>query len=62
MAVTEQQVAESRLDEARQAGVKRVRVHFTDLTGISRNKVVPLTMLEELVEEGVNFCIGAYAV
>ena len=48
MAVTEQQTAEARLDEARQAGVKRVRVHFTDLTGISRNKVVPLTMLEEL--------------
>lgn len=62
MAVTEQQAAEARLDEARRAGVKRVRVHFTDLTGISRNKVVPLTMLEELVEEGVNFCIGAYAV
>jgi glutamine synthetase len=62
MAVTEERGAETCLEDARRAGVKRVRVHFTDLIGISRNKVVPLSLLEELCEEGVNFCIGAFAV
>lgn len=62
MAVTEERTAQARLEEARQAGVTRVRIHFTDLTGISRNKVVPISLLEELCEEGVNFCIGAFAV
>lgn len=62
MAVTEERSAEICLEDARRAGVKRVRVHFADLIGISRNKVVPLSLLEELCEEGVNFCIGAYAV
>jgi glutamine synthetase len=37
-------------------------VHFTDLIGVSRNKVVPISILEDLCDEGVNFCIGAYAV
>ncbi|HEX2504921.1 MAG TPA: glutamine synthetase family protein [Gaiellaceae bacterium] len=62
MAVTEERAAGTSLEEARRAGVKRVRIHFTDLIGISRNKVVPVSLLEELCEEGVNFCIGAYAV
>ncbi len=62
MAVTEERSAQTCLEDARRAGVKRVRVHFTDLIGVSRNKVVPLSLLEELCEEGVNFCIGAYAV
>jgi glutamine synthetase len=62
MAVTEERSAEACLEDAQRAGVKRVRVHFTDLLGVSRNKVVPLSLLEELCEEGVNFCIGAYAV
>ncbi len=62
MAVTEERSAETCLEDARRAGVKRVRVHFTDLIGVSRNKVVPLSILEELCDDGVNFCIGAYAV
>jgi glutamine synthetase len=62
VAAIEERSAEACLEEARRAGVKRVRVHFTDLIGVSRNKVVPLSLLEELCEDGVNFCIGAYAV
>jgi len=62
MAVTEERSAGDRLEEARRAGVARVRIHFTDLIGISRNKVVPIGLLDELREGGVNFCIGAYAV
>lgn len=54
--------ARVRLEEALGAGVKRVRVHFTDLLGISRNKVVPVSVVVEAVEEGVNFCVGAYCV
>ena len=48
--------------ELRDAGVDRVRVHFTDLLGVSRNKVVPLTQLDECVESGINFCISAFCV
>ena len=46
----------------RDAGVDRVRVHFTDLLGVSRNKVVPLSLLDECVEDGINFCISAFCV
>ena len=48
--------------ELRDAGVDRVRVHFTDLLGVSRNKVVPLSQLDECVEDGINFCISAFCV
>jgi glutamine synthetase len=44
------------------AGVDRVRVHFTDLLGVSRNKVVPTSMLDEVCEDGINFCISAFCV
>jgi glutamine synthetase len=62
MAVTEEPSTETTLEDARRAGITRVRIHFTDLTGVSRNKVVPLSLLEELCQDGVNFCIGAFAV
>ncbi len=48
--------------ELRDAGVDRVRVHFTDLLGVSRNKVVPLATLDACVEDGINFCISAFCV
>ena len=62
MAVGEEQSAHARLEEVLAAGVKRVRVHFTDLLGVSRNKVIPTTALEEAVEEGINFSVGAFCV
>jgi glutamine synthetase len=54
--------AEDRLARVREAGVDRVRIHFTDLLGVSRNKVVPLTQLDECLEHGINFCISAFCV
>ena len=62
MAVGEEQSAHARLEEVLAAGVKRVRVHFTDLLGVSRNKVIPTTALEEAVEDGINFSVGALCV
>ena len=37
-------------------------MHFTDLLGVSRNKVVPMSLLDECVEDGINFCISAFCV
>jgi glutamine synthetase len=48
--------------ELAEAGVKRVRIHFSDLLGVSRNKVVPLSELETVAEDGLNFCIAAFCV
>ena len=62
MATTERHPAEERVAAAVEAGVQRVRVHFTDLLGISRNKVVPVSMLDEVCEDGINFCISAFCV
>ncbi len=62
MAVGERESVGERLDDVVAAGVKRVRVHFTDLLGVSRNKVVPLRELETVVEDGLNFCIAAFCV
>jgi glutamine synthetase len=62
MAVGERETADARLARALEAGVQRVRIHFTDLLGISRNKVVPISMLDEVAEDGINFCIAAFCV
>ena len=56
----ERLTAEERLARVREAGCDRLRVHFTDLLGVSRNKVVPLTQLDECLEDGINFCISAF--
>jgi glutamine synthetase len=60
MAVREHEAADARLEEALAAGVKRVRVHFNDFLGVSRNKVVPISELENVCEDGMNFCIAAF--
>src|ERR671917_970398 len=62
MATTERGSAEERVAAIHDAGVERVRVHFTDLMGVSRNKVVPVSMLDEVCEDGINFCISAFCV
>ena len=36
-----------KLRELAEAGVTRVRVHYTDLIGTTRAKVIPLDVLEE---------------
>ena len=61
MAVT-QGDSTDRVAAALDAGVDRVRVHFTDLLGVSRNKVVPTSVLDEVCEDGINFCISAFCV
>ncbi|MDQ3889252.1 MAG: glutamine synthetase family protein [Actinomycetota bacterium] len=62
MAVREQESVHARLEEVHAAGVRRVRVHFSDLLGVSRNKVIPIGELERVGEEGLNFCIAAFCV
>ncbi len=62
MALSEHETANSRLEAMLAAGVKRVRVHFSDLLGVSRNKVVPISELDAVAEEGINFCIAAFCV
>jgi glutamine synthetase len=62
MAVSEDASAAARVAQVLDAGVERVRVHFTDLLGISRNKVVPASVLDEVCEDGLNFCIAAFCV
>jgi len=48
--------------DLRKEGVVRVRVHYSDLLGTTRAKVVPLDLLEELVEDGVNFCVSVFTI
>ncbi len=62
MAVDVEQATEERLQDVRAAGATRLRIHFTDLLGVSRNKVVPLEHVEEACEDGLNFCISAFCV
>jgi glutamine synthetase len=62
VAVDVEQATEERLQDVRAAGATRLRIHFTDLLGVSRNKVVPLEHVEEACEDGLNFCISAFCV
>ncbi len=62
MAVELEERAEERLERVRAAGVTRLRIHFTDLLGVSRNKVVPIDHVDEACEDGLNFCISAFCV
>jgi glutamine synthetase len=55
--------AHARLAEARQAGVTRVRVHYSDLLGTTRAKVVPVDVVEEAAEDGgLSFCLAVFAI
>ena len=62
MALREDRSTADRVAAVLDAGVERVRVHFTDLLGVSRNKVVPVSLLDEVAEDGLNFCISAFCV
>lgn len=55
-------MAHERLAELADAGIKRVRVHYTDLLGTTRAKVVPLELLEELLEDGLRFCVSVFSI
>ena len=55
-------MADDKLGELAKAGVTRVRVHYTDLIGTTRAKVIPLEVLEEACEDGLNFCVSVFAI
>jgi glutamine synthetase len=55
-------MADDRLRELAKAGVTRVRVHYADLIGTTRAKVIPLDVLERVCEEGLNFCVSVFAI
>jgi glutamine synthetase len=55
-------MAEERLRELAQAGVSRVRVHYTDLLGTTRAKVIPLDSFERACEDGLNFCVSVFSI
>lgn len=48
--------------ELAKAGVVRVRVHYTDLLGTTRAKVVPLELVEALADEGIGFCVSVFSI
>jgi glutamine synthetase len=51
-----------KLRELADAGVTRVRVHYTDLIGTTRAKVIPLDVLEDACDDGLNFCVSVFAI
>ncbi len=51
-----------RVRELAEAGVTRVRVHYSDFHGTPRAKVVPLDLLESVAEEGLNFCVSVFSI
>jgi glutamine synthetase len=53
---------EDELRELAAAGVTRVRVHYTDLIGTTRAKVIPVEVLERACDEGLNFCVSVFAI
>ena len=55
-------MADDKLGELAKAGVTRVRVHYTDLIGTTRAKVIPLEVLEEACKDGLNFCVSVFAI
>jgi glutamine synthetase len=50
------------IDDLRAAGITRVRVHYSDLLGTTRAKVIPLDGLEAAADEGINFCVAVFAI
>jgi glutamine synthetase len=50
------------IDDLRAAGITRLRVHYSDLLGTTRAKVIPLELAEEAAEDGLNFCVAVFAI
>ena len=55
-------MADDKLRGLAEAGVTRVRVHYTDLIGTTRAKVIPLDVLERACDDGLNFCLSVFAI
>jgi glutamine synthetase len=52
----------ARLAELREAGVTRVRVHYSDLLGTTRAKVIPFELAEDAAADGLNFCVAVFSI
>lgn len=50
------------LGDLRDRGITRVRVHYSDLIGTTRAKVVPIEELEEVQESGLHFCVSVFSI
>ncbi len=50
------------VDDLRDVGITRVRVHYSDHLGTTRAKVVPLEELEEAADGGLNFCVSVFSI
>jgi glutamine synthetase len=55
-------MAPDKLAELADAGIARVRVHYSDLLGTTRAKVVPLELLDDLVDGGLRFCVSVFSI
>jgi glutamine synthetase len=62
MAVGIGEAEEARIEELRAVGVTRVRVHYSDLHGTTRAKVLPLELLESASEDGLSFCVSVFTI
>ncbi|MBS7525115.1 glutamine synthetase [Fusibacter paucivorans] len=40
-------------------GIEMIRLEYTDILGINRGKLMPVSMLEEIIHEGIAFCIAS---
>ncbi len=45
-----------------EAGVTRVRVHYSDFHGTPRAKLIPIELLEDAAGDGLNFCVAVFAI
>jgi glutamine synthetase len=50
------------LDDLRSAGITRLRVHYSDLLGTTRAKVIPLELAGQAAEDGLSFCVAVFAI
>src|SRR6185312_12597735 len=46
------------LEQLRSAGVRVIRLTYSDLHGTARGKEFPLRLLEEVMEDGATFCVA----
>lgn len=40
-------------------GIEMIRLEYTDILGVNRGKLMPVSMLEEIFDEGIAFCIAS---
>lgn len=48
--------------ELAKEGISLVRVHYSDLLGTPRAKVIPLELVEDAAEDGLYFCVSVFAI